>query len=319
LFISVDPAPQNDSETRHGVPFTVEIFHDKNPTHKLIWSLCDGGAFERGLPTAKELMNQPDVVALLRKLLRNGVVDEETDKGDVEAIHKCHRFGWIHASSTVDEENVHYAFPSPLHAACISWRLKPTNNMPGFPSLFDLALQAISRFKPSQLQLPIHRVNHTVSADKPPEAQYQDEFYHSIFSVTGGNVHLSPEFASAREADVAGRIDFFIPVVKWGIEITREGSRLADHNSHFAESGAYGAWLTAGDMVDYIFLDCCTSIPQNKHSGIDISFLSNCSANFILDFQNLFHVVFQNGYQTVRVYNNMVEQVAGPIQLLESH
>ena len=302
------------------MPFTVEIFHDKNPTYKLIESVCNGGAFERGIPTAKELMNEPDVVALLRKLLRNGTVDEETDKGDLEAIHKCHCFGWIHASPTaIDEENVHYAFPSPLHAACISWRLKPTNDMPKFPSLFDLALQAISRFKPSQLQLPICRVNPTVSTDKPPEAQYQDEFYRSIFSLTGGNVCLSPEFASAREADIAGRIDFFIPIMKWGIEITREGSRLAEHNSRFAESGAYGTWLTAGDMFDYILLDCRTSIPQKKHSGIDISFQSNCSANFILDFQNLFHVVFQDGYQTVRVYNNMVEQVAGPIQLLENH
>jgi len=39
------------------------------------------------------------------------------------------------------------------------------------------------------------------------------------FFVTAGNVRISPEFASAKWADVVGRIDFFIPVAKWGIEM----------------------------------------------------------------------------------------------------
>ena len=91
--------------------------------------------------------------------------------------------------------------------------------MPSFASLFNLALDAISKFKPSQLQLPIRRVR-PMSMDKLPEAQYQDEFYRSVFSVTFGNVRVCPEFASARRARVAGCIDFFIPAVKWGIEIT---------------------------------------------------------------------------------------------------
>ena len=111
--------------------------------------------------------------------------------------------------------------------------------------------------------------------DKLSEAQYQDEFCRSVFSVTMGNV-LCPEFASAREAPVAGHMDFFIPVVKWDVEITREGGRLAEHSSRFAKPGAYGAWLESGDMADYIFLDCRTSIPREKDPGFQyqMSFLA---------------------------------------------
>jgi hypothetical protein len=240
-------------------------------------ALC-GGAFERGLPEAHKISAQPDVVALFRNLLKYGVVDSNGDED--EAIRKCHRHGWIHADQTTNEAITCYVFPSPLHTMSLSWRLEPTNDMPHFTSLFDLALDAISKFKPSQLHIPIRRVS-SRSMEKLPEAQYQDEFYRSVFFVTLGNVRLSPEFASARRAHVAGRIDFFIPVVKWGIEFTRDGNRLEEHSSRFAKSGAYGAWLRSGDMADYILLDCRTSIPTKPFPSINISLLANSCANII--------------------------------------
>jgi hypothetical protein len=255
----------------------VEAFYAENPTYNLVRTLC-GGAFERGLPTVTELRDQPDVVALFRNLLKYGAVDRNEDED--AAIRKCHRRGWIHADLAANDAITRYAFPSPLHTVCLSWRLEPTNNMPHLTSLFDLALDAISKLKPSQLHLPIHRVSHR-STDKLPEAQYQDEFYRSVFSVTFGNVRLSPEFASARRARVAGRIDFFIPVVKWGIEFTQDGNRLNEHSTRFAESGAYEAWLKSGDMADYILLDCCTTIPGKSFPSINISLLANSCANII--------------------------------------
>ena len=106
-----------------------------------------------------------------------------------------------------------YMFPSPLHAVYVSWKLEPTNEMPQLTTLFDLVIDVISNFKPSQLHLPIRRVG-SRSMDNLPEAQYQDEFYRSVFSVTSGNVCISPEFASATGAHVAGPIDVFIPKVK---------------------------------------------------------------------------------------------------------
>jgi hypothetical protein len=74
------------------------------------------------------------------------------------------------------------------------------------------------------MHIPIRRIG-PPRAISPliPEAQYKDEFYRSFFSVTAGNVCISPEFAAAKGADVIGRIDFFISVANWvipGIQMT---------------------------------------------------------------------------------------------------
>jgi len=52
-----------------------------------------------------------------------------------------------------------------------------------------------------------------------------------------------PEFASAKQRKVPGTIDLFLPVSKYGIEITRDGRLLKEHGARFASDGAYGAWL----------------------------------------------------------------------------
>ena len=79
-----------------------------------------------------------------------------------------------------------------------------------------------------------------------------------------GAVLISPEFVCAKKAQVLGCINFLVPV-KWGIEITRDGSKLDEHCSRFDNAGAYRAWLTAGDMTDYILLDFCTTTPIKSH------------------------------------------------------
>ena len=144
--------------------------------------------------------------------------------------------------------------------------IEPTDDTPQFTSLFELFYETIIKFKPSGLQLALRRV--ASESTHPPEAQYKDEFYKSLLFVTSGNVRISPEYASAKGARKAGRIDFFIPIVKWGIEVTRDGKRLLEHAVRFTESGAYGAWLKSEDMTDYILLDCRTGIPRDKHPSM---------------------------------------------------
>jgi hypothetical protein len=105
----------------------------------------------------------------------------------------------------------------------VSWILKPSDYLPIHVSRFNFCLAVISKFKPSQMHIPIRRAGTPSAISQLPEAQYQDEFYHSVFSVTAGNVRISPEFASARGAHMIGRIDFFVPKVQWGIEIIHNG------------------------------------------------------------------------------------------------
>ena len=55
------------------------------------------------------------------------------------------------------------------------------------------------------------------------------------YCLTSGNVRISPKYASAKGVHQAGRIDFFIPIMKWGIEITQDGNRLLDHAARFTD------------------------------------------------------------------------------------
>lgn len=290
---------QRVAEMRKGMPFTVDAFNAENPTGSLIIQL-QGGPFGRGVPQARELSQDLSITSFFRTLIRDGVFEER--EAEQEAVRACHRNGWIHSYINA-ESTTCYIFPSPLHSAYVSWLLKPSDDMPTYRSVFDLCFAAISKFKPSQMHTPIRRVGASHATDPLPEAQYQDEFYRTVFSATAGSVCISPEFASARGAHLVGRIDFFIPTVKWGIEIIRDGHQLSEHNSRFTRSGAYGAWLKSGDMTDYILLDFRTKSLRKCHP----------------DIPNLFHIVFGDGYQTATVYDNQLKQVGGTIALLENH
>jgi len=57
-----------------------------------------------------------------------------------------------------------------------------------------------------------HRIISSVQS--VPEAQFQDEFYHACAAYMNNSVVSFPEFGMR-----CGRIDFFIPSKKWGIEL----------------------------------------------------------------------------------------------------
>ena len=295
-------------------PLTVDIYYEEFSLEYIMRNLA--GAFTRSLPNNTGLSDRPDVSEVFRRLLVSGRVKEGTDNA---AIRYCHRKGWIYAEEAPKPGFQSYTITSPLHHAALSWRLQATDDLPQFESPYALTLQVLAEFKPLRMKLSIHRVD-SVSTVLPPEAQYQDEYYRSLLAVTCGNVRISPEFASARKAKVAGRIDFLIPDVKWGIEITREGDHLENHAARFKADGAYSKWLKDGDMTDYVLLDCRTTIPETSHSGTIPQYLEIAYANlFSSDIPNLYHVVFNEQYTEVRVFNNKREQVWGPRTLQENH
>ncbi|KAI9435209.1 hypothetical protein F5148DRAFT_989926, partial [Russula earlei] len=129
--------------------------------------------------------------------------------------------------------------------------------------------------------------------ERPPEAQYQDEFYRRMFVVTSGNVRVSPEFT------IAGCIDFLIPLADWGIKITRDGSLLKQHASHFEEKRAYRQWLKAGYMKDYILLDFRTTSVRDGHPGtiFHLTDWRSMSANCFDQISLSYIIVFQDNYQ----------------------
>ncbi|KDQ18473.1 hypothetical protein BOTBODRAFT_512617 [Botryobasidium botryosum FD-172 SS1] len=158
-----------------------------------------------------------------------------------------------------------------------------------------MAVAAIRPFKPPRLS-PVSRQVGTAWAPRPPEAPYQDEFYHALHDITEGCFLATPEFRSAARASL-GRIDFFVPQTGWGVEITQEGDRLAEHGSQFE---APRAWL-GYEMKDYILLDFRTSAPSEPYQG----------------FNNLYRVVFEVGFGSLRIYNHKLEAQGNAIELVE--
>jgi len=48
----------------------------------------------------------------------------------------------------------------------------------------------------------------------------------------------------------------------WGVELLRDGDRLAEYCNRFLEKGSYYQWIANSQIKDWIILDCRHSIPQ---------------------------------------------------------
>ena len=95
---------------------------------------------------------------------------------------------------------------------------------------------------------------------------------------------------------------------------------MNNHASRFKAGGAYNKCLEDGDMTDYVLLDCRTTTPSTSHPSTIPQYLEIAYANlFFSDTPNLYHVVFNEKYTEVRVFNNKREHIWGPIVLQENH
>jgi hypothetical protein len=251
----------------------LEDFYGDHPLESLV-SASASGDFQRGLPKSSFLKREPEIVNIFRQMLVSGCIDTLDGDAPPAALRTCHRRGWLHAELVRDQQDdiIRYTFASYLHACYVSWRLSPPLEYHQYASILELVIHALSHFKPSQLLIPIQRAGRQLGST-PPEAQYQDEFYRALHDATSGRVCISPEFASGRRARVAGRIDFYLQSEKWGIEITRNGSLLDQHDARFQRDGAYGAWLKSGAMSDYVLLDCRENVPCESHPSAEFRFL----------------------------------------------
>jgi len=155
----------------------------------------------------------------------------------------------------------------------------------------ELACAAIKNFRAPQLRIPqLEPILYGPgAARRPREAIFQDEFYRALCQVSDGQLFTVPEYGSP------GRIDFFVPAMRWGIEFTRFGDRLQEHISRFTGTGVYATM----DLAAWIVLHCTNETP-------DFRVLSG----------NLYHVVFNRVWETVCVLNDRGDVVM-PVRLLE--
>jgi hypothetical protein len=77
-----------------------------------------------------------------------------------------------------------------------------------FPTLAELCKAALRRFSRKNLQQSRNERQLTIPSPRPPEAQFQDEFYRALRSLLGNGASISSEWSR----DYRGRIDFRISV-----------------------------------------------------------------------------------------------------------
>jgi hypothetical protein len=127
-----------------------------------------------------------------------------------------------------------------------------------FPTLPELCKAVLRRFSRKNLGQSSGEQQPTIPARRPPEAQYQDEFYRVFTALFGNGVGISSEWSR----DKGGRVDFRISGPKWAVEMLRDGDRLKDHCNRFLPGGKYYQWIKSGSIRDWIILDCRCSAPN---------------------------------------------------------
>jgi hypothetical protein len=236
-----------------GIPYSLKDFDQANASYD---EFCRNLCHDIGMPECPA-----EYAQAMRALLLHGSIDPRDKSIDAD-IQSDLEYGYKLGFVNKDEADL-YTFASPLHQQLWSWHLPPQIDyqLP-FQDLLSFVKDTVSCFRLTQLDASDHRVG---SANHP-EAQYQEEYSRCVHKLTEGNVRISPEYAAAAVSR-PGRIHFFIPSKKWGIELTRDGSRLDEHNSRFADEGAYGQWLGSSNMDDYVLLDFCSTKPIKAHPG----------------------------------------------------
>lgn len=169
--------------------------------------------------------------------------------------------GWLH-SEALDYlgSDVVLVFPTPLHAKYVECFLTdivnpfPTALYPTLPALAEAMLRGFSM----RNLVSTGRIG-PAAAPRPVEAAYQDEAYRALHALLGFSAHITSEWSKSGSH---GRIDFRIGGVGWGLELVREGQRLAEHCERFRQNGRYWNWVQDGSLADWLVIDCRTSTPQ---------------------------------------------------------
>ena len=240
--------------------YTWTRFLQRVSPEALLERLSSYSVFARGLPPTQKLQD-PNFLAVFEAVLCAGVVkeDEFIDAGTKDAISQCFRGGWLHTDKINGPNGFGYCFPSRLHHWYVEWKLWGITPRTPFNTTkpIDFAVTVIRMFSP--LVLATGRQIGPGFIQRPPEAQYQDEFYRCCHRYSKGSLVTFLEYRNK-----SGQIDCYVPSKKWGIELLRDGKQLSQYSIRFSSAGAYGGTLS---LSDYIILDFRDSTPQKKHPG----------------------------------------------------
>lgn len=241
-----------------------------------LFSNLERQAVRRSLPRQKDLT--PEAAAALRQVLEDGKTLYKLQPG----LRKCIEMGWVHTDREESlngfGDDIICYFPTNIHKKYYFSLISPYNSLltqcrfveyylcamdpkpfpaETFPSLTVLCEAVLRSFSRKNLRLSVDRST-PLTRKRPPEAQFQDEFYRAFHAVVGHDIAISSEWACNSD----GRVDFLITQPGWGVELLRDGDRLAEHCSRFRRGGSYSTLIRDGVMKDWLVLDCRHSKPR---------------------------------------------------------
>lgn len=263
------------------VQVTKELLIQALDDEHRVFEMLKACAVNRSFPSQRDLT--PQASDVLRKVLVDGSISYNF--GD-PGFNDCYEMGWIHSEATdTGAANIICVLPSKLHEKFVEYHLSLRNPKPfpleKFPTLIELCDAVLRKFSPKNLLLSLDGRLATSAKPRPPEAQFQDGWYRAFKSLLGHDVAISSDWS--RYGD--GRIDFRIVGPGWGVELLRDGDRLAEHCNRFFDKGAYHQWIKNGWVKDWIILDCRHSEPRKYNAGGT----------------KLWRVIFKGDYSSARV------------------
>ena len=160
-----------------GMPYCLDDFQNDTLSHgEFCRHLSMDRGISRGMPRDEDLGSYAQAMKIL---LIDGSIDP-TNQRIPQTIHEivaeAYRRGFVNRNMAGL-----YTLPSPLHQYLWSWRLEPQANyqLP-FQDLYSFVKSTVSHFRPTQLDTSDRRVGS--ASHRPPEAQYQEEYYHCVYN-----------------------------------------------------------------------------------------------------------------------------------------
>ena len=265
IIVAHDVCPTSDLDDHSN--FTVQSYRELKTSGELYtWdrlmkmvrpreffmALSGASVFRRGLPDDPDLQNV-NIANALSLVLRNGyVINPNTTGSYHDTLMLCLTNGWLHTDKkNPSEDTVIYFFASLLHRWFVEWKLWDYYPPPPIKTgdILTFVISIIKNFSPKRLAT--ERTLPSGEIQLVPEAQYQVEFYRCC---SDRSILTFPEYGTGQ-----GRVDFYIPAKEWGVELLRNGDRLAEHSGRFSNTGSYATTLS---LSDYIILDCRTTDPH---------------------------------------------------------
>ena len=131
-----------------------------------------------------------------------------------------------------------------------------------FKSLGDFCKKVLQKFSSQFLRNSADGIRLSPVGDLLPlEASYQQEFMRAVSEGLGVRSGVWCEWTATTHV----RVDFYIPQMRWAVELLREGNQasITQHTARFtSRDGQYRKWVDDGLIKEWLVVDCRTCIPE---------------------------------------------------------